>query len=225
MMSSNHGKKPELHQFQVGYTEDEERAHAWTHGLGVGFILIAGPLLVAQGTLSSWLLLSLVVYSLSFLLVFSASTLYHRARHPGNKQRLKKLDHIAIYVFIAGTNTPFLMGMANSGWSQGFLLFMWSLVVIGAVYKLMEIKWPGWVSLTYYLIMGWLGVVTMYLVYTDISTTALQLLIIGGLLYTIGAFFYHRDFIKWYHTIWHVFVLLAAITHYIAIWLQVDAYS
>jgi len=207
---------------RTGFTIDEERVHTWTHLLGVIFILIAGPLLLSYAPLGSRMFLSILIYVATFLAVFGASSRYHSSKQDKEKDLYRKIDHIAIYFFIAGSNTPYLLGFSDYKFAWIFLVVMWVLVMIGVVYKWFGMNWPDWISLVYYLLMGWLGVVTVYIIFDQINPITFALLVLGGILYTIGTFFYRKDFIKWYHSIWHVFVLLAAIAHYAALSFQLS---
>ena len=207
----------------VSFSPEEERMHFWTHLLGVLFVLVFGPILIFKGWHSSSLLSGLLVYSITFLGVFVASSLYHREMDLERKKQWRKADHIAIYFFIAGSNTPYLLeySQGSSGWF--FLAGMWSLVFIGLYLKLGFVKVPDWISLIFYLLMGWLGVVTVYLIFDAVMPLTFMLIVAGGILYTIGAYFYSRDINKWFHTIWHVFVLLGALVHFVAIYHQVSS--
>ncbi|NND05690.1 MAG: hypothetical protein HKN87_04860 [Saprospiraceae bacterium] len=202
---------------RIGFTIDEERAHTWTHLLGVLFIIVAGPVLLFLASIGSRMFISVVIYVITFLGVFAASARYHYAKDPAKKDFYRKIDHIAIYFFIAGSNTPYLLGFSGYSFAWIFLIVMWLLVLIGFLYKWFAMSWPDWISLIYYLLMGWLGVVTVYVIFDRIDPITFLLLLVGGIFYTIGTYFYRRDFIKWYHFIWHVLVLLAAITHYAAL--------
>lgn len=207
---------------RIGFTHDEERVHTWTHLLGVLFIMIAGPILLSCAPIGSRLFLSLLIYIATFLGVFAASSKYHHSKHDIEKDFYRKIDHIAIYFFIAGSNTPYLLGLSGYKFAWVFLVGMWVLVMIGMIYKWFAMNWPDWISLVYYLLMGWLGVVTVYIIFDQIHSITFALLLLGGILYTIGTFFYRKDFIKWYHSIWHIFVLLAAISHFAALSYQLS---
>lgn len=204
------------------YGHDEERMHFYTHILGVFFILFFGHYLWKSDGLPPRLELGLFIYLLTFLGVFLASSAYHFHYFKDHRQSLRKLDHSAIYFFIAGSNTPYLLGFTEGYSGIIFLTLMWMLVVVGLVIKWLELQLPDWMSLLYYLFMGWLGVVTMYLIFHQIQVATLVLIIAGGVLYSIGAYFYRYDQKKWYHSIWHLFVLSAALTHFLAIYLQVN---
>ena len=208
-------------QHQPYYSSDEEMMHVATHIAGVVFILLFGHLLWVSTKLSSSLQVGIGIYVVTFFAVFFISSLYHHHFFKKHRQQLRKLDHIAIYFFIAGSNTPYLLGYSQGIAGILFLSLMWILVLIGTWVKWRGAEIPDWISLLYYLFMGWLGVVTMYLIFNQVKTKTILLIILGGLLYSAGAYFYKNDRIKWYHSIWHVFVLCAAISHFAAIYLQV----
>ncbi len=204
------------------YGRDEEHMHFFTHLAGVVFILFFGRYLWQANDLDGSLQLGLVIYLITFLGVFLASSAYHLHYFRDHKHHLRKLDHSAIYFFIAGSNTPYLLGFTEGPAGLLFLIMMWLLVIAGLWMKWQERPIPDWMSLVYYLFMGWLGIVTMYLIFPRIQTVTLLLIIAGGLLYSIGAFFYRHDRIKWYHSIWHLLVLGAAVTHFMAIYVQLN---
>ncbi len=206
----------------LDYGTDEEHMHFITHLAGVVFILFFGHYLWRADDLTPQLQMGLFIYLLTFLGVFVASSAYHLHYFQDHKKQLRKLDHSAIYFFIAGSNTPFLLGFTEGYSGLIFLVMMWLLVLFGLLVKWKEILIPDWMSLIYYLFMGWLGIVTLYLIFNEIHTTTLLLIISGGILYSIGAYFYRYDRIKWYHSIWHLFVLGAAVTHFIAIYVQLN---
>ncbi|NND34275.1 MAG: hypothetical protein HKN76_16945 [Saprospiraceae bacterium] len=203
------------------YSPDEEQMHFITHLAGVIFILLFGHLLWVSSQLSPALQIGIAVYVVTFFIVFCASSIYHHHYFEKHRKQLRKLDHIAIYFFIAGSNTPYLLGYSQGISGILFLFLMWSLVIFGSWVKWREVKIADWISLLYYLFMGWLGVVTMYLIFNEVKTNTILLIVLGGLLYSVGAYFYKNDSIKWYHSIWHVFVLCAAISHFAAIYLQI----
>ncbi len=201
------------------YTIAEEKAHVATHLLGVIFIICLGrPLINLMDEQTSKI--SLWIFLFTFLFVFASSTIYHASRKIEIKRRLKILDHVAIYFFIAGSNTPYLSLISHHDWAPYFLIFMWALVLFGTLYKVLGWDLKSWISLAFYLFMGWLGIVTVILIYPVVTGVTLQLIILGGIFYSIGAYFYHQDHRRWYHTIWHIFVLLGAFTHYTALYCQ-----
>jgi hemolysin III len=205
----------------LDYGFDEEKMHFITHFIGVLFILFFGHFLWSSSQPYFGLRVGIGIYLVTFFMVFFASSLYHHQYFKDHKRQLRKIDHIAIYFFIAGSNTPYLLGYTKSVGGTIFLVLMWSLVIFGTVIKWREINIPDWISLIYYLFMGWLGVFTMYLIFHEIKASTIMLIVLGGVLYSVGAYFYKHDRIKWYHSIWHVFVLCAAFSHFAAIYLQI----
>lgn len=145
------------------YGVDEEKMHFITHFVGVLFILLFGHFLWSSSQLTIALRVGIGIYMSTFFMVFLASSIYHHQYFKSHKRHLRKIDHIAIYFFIAGSNTPYLLGYTESISGTIFLALMWSLVLFGTFIKWREINIPDWISLIYYLFMGWLGVFTMYL--------------------------------------------------------------
>ena len=201
------------------YSRREARVLVLTHLTGVVFILLFGNIILqqAQGLIQ---FTGVGVYILTFFGVFLASSTYHGVGSKKWKGRLKKLDHIAIYFFIAGSNTPYLLAVSDGTVGRIFLAVMWLLVLLGSLYKIKGWDMNPWISLLFYLFMGWLGVVTVYLLYPNITNLTFYLVLIGGLFYTIGTYFFHHDHREWYHSVWHVFVLLGACTHFAALYYQ-----
>jgi len=200
------------------FAPEEEKAHVITHGVGILFILIAGPLLVIDAPQINNLQVGLLIYVLSFLFVFASSTWYHYTRNGPKRDRLRVLDHIAIYYFIAGTNTPFLLGLVDGSRGLLFMALMGLLVLLGTCYKLSGTERFTWFSLFFYLLLGWLGLLTVYLIYPKVGLDVSLLIVAGGVFYTTGTYFYKYDSRRWYHTIWHIFVLCGALAHFWAIW-------
>ena len=194
-----------------------EHGNTWTHLAGVIFALSC-IWLSWPATRQGWQMAFGVIFFIAgMFLMFLSSTLYHTMRPGIVKQALRKLDHISIYVMIACSYTPILVGVVG-GW-QGWLVFglQWLLVLIGTIYKLVAIgKWPR-LSLGLYLGMGWSGLAIAQSVYERLSTLALLFLLAEGLFYTGGTYFFSHDNRSHFHTIWHIFVLLGAAAHFSAV--------
>ena len=194
-----------------------EHGNTWTHLAGVIFALSC-IWLIWPATRQGWQMAFGVIFFIAgMFLMFLSSTLYHTMRPGIVKQALRKLDHISIYVMIACSYTPILVGVVG-GW-QGWLVFglQWLLVLIGTIYKLVAIgKWPR-LSLGLYLGMGWSGLAIAQSVYERLSTLALLFLLAEGLFYTGGTYFFSHDNRSHFHTIWHIFVLLGAAAHFSAV--------
>ena len=195
---------------------------AYSHGLGAVLAFIAVIFLIVKGyglPLGQWI--SLWVYGLSLVLLLSSSMLYHFAQDERKRYWYKKLDHTAIYYLIAGTYTPFLSIGIPTAKAHYLLIALWIIALIGTLFKLVFIHRFQKVSLAAYLVMGWLAVLVMDDMQRYLSKDAIQLLIAGGLAYTVGTLFYALKKVRYTHAIWHVFVLLGAGLHFLAIYCYV----
>ena len=206
----------------LDYDPQEELINAYSHGLGAVLALIAAIFLIVKGyglALGQWI--SLWVYGLSLVLLLSSSMLYHFAQDERKRYWYKKLDHTAIYYLIAGTYTPFLSIAIPTAKAHDLLIALWIIALIGTLFKLVFIHRFQKVSLAGYLVMGWLAVLVMDDMQRYLSKDAIQLLIAGGLAYTVGTLFYALKNVRYTHAIWHVFVLLGAGLHFLAIYCYV----
>lgn len=201
------------------HTLREEVANALTHGLGVVAALCGSSVLITLAAMqgNAWQLGSAIVYGITLVLLYVASTLYHAVPHPVAKARLKVFDHCAIYLLIAGTYTPItLVGLReNVGWWM--FSGIWALAMAGVLFKLFFTGRFKTLSTMIYIAMGWLVVLAIKPVLENLHTTTLVWLFVGGGFYTFGTFFYHRPNLRYAHAIWHVFVLLGSVSHYFAI--------
>lgn len=206
----------------LDYDPQEELINAYSHGLGAILAFIAVIFLIVKGyglPLGQWI--SLWVYGLSLVLLLSSSMLYHFAQDELKRYWYKKLDHTAIYYLIAGTYTPFLSIAIPTAKAHHLLIALWVIALIGTLFKLVFIHRFQKVSLAAYLVMGWLAVLVMDDMQRYLSKDAIQLLIAGGLAYTVGTLFYALKKVRYSHAIWHVFVLLGAGLHFLAIYCYV----
>lgn len=202
--------------------EKEEKLNTISHALGIilgliGFIVLYQ---INDGH-NSYGLFSIVVYSFTFVLLFTASTLYHLVRDPNLKNRLRILDHISIYFLIAGTYTPVALLMLEKG--NGWLLFytVWGIAALGTLMKLFYTGKYEFISLLLYLVMGWLIVLDLDNLLNNTTTIGLGTLFLGGAFYTLGIIFYAIERIPYNHFIWHLFVLGGAISHWFFILIDV----
>jgi hemolysin III len=169
--------------------------------------------------------LSMAIYGLSLVTLFSASATYHLA-NPAEKLllRLRKFDHSAIYVLIAGTYTPILLNYFSGFLRWGFLALVWGIALAGVIVKLFIINTPRWVTAGIYLVMGWMAVLIIKPMLQNMPAAALWWMLAGGLTYSIGAAIYitkKLDFwpeVFGFHEVWHVFVTLAALCHFVMIY-------
>ena len=204
---------------QSEYTIVEEIIHAATHGAGV-ILSIAGlswMLYLSIGTADPWRIVASTIYGATLITLFLASTVYHGLHASPNKHIYKLLDHCAIYLLIAGTYTPFLLVAMRS--STGWWLFgtIWALATAGILKKLwFRHRFPK-IALASYLGMGWLVVIAAPQISAAIGGDGMTWLVAGGLSYTVGAAFYAADRLAFNHAIWHLFVLVGGICHFLAV--------
>jgi hemolysin III len=204
------------------YTVREEAANVATHAAGLVASVVGVAVLVYLGIVREEALhaASAGVYGATLVALYAASTLYHAFRRPGVKRVLRVLDHCAIYLLIAGTYTPFVL--VSLGGRLGWTLFgvVWAMAAAGIVFKIFATGRFAVVSTAAYVAMGWLGVVALGPLIRSLSGAALLWLLAGGIAYTAGTFFYHRR-IPYSHALWHVFVLIGSVCHFVAIGLYV----
>ena len=170
-------------------------------------------------------LISVLVYGISLIGLFAASAIYHMTiSTPRTIEILRKVDHSAIYLLIAGTYTPFCVNAFSGFWKWGLLIIIWSLALVGVGVKVFVIRAPRWVNAGVYVLMGWLCVAAMQQMLVALPRAALIWLIIGGVTYTLGAVVYITKVMDFrpgtfgFHESWHIFVMLAAAAHFIAVW-------
>ncbi|HMO34231.1 MAG TPA: hemolysin III family protein [Lacibacter sp.] len=200
-----------------------EMANSITHGIGILFGIAALPVLtsLAATRANTVAVVGASVYGFCFLMLFTFSTLYHAFQHPGVKQVLRVFDHISIYFLIAGTYTPFLLNYMQNATGVVLLSVLWGLTLIGIFFKVFFTgKWNV-LSTAIYLGMGWILLFSGPRFFAVIPWPVLIMIIIGGVLYTVGSFFYLRERMRYHHVIWHLFVLAAAICHYVAVLLMI----
>jgi hemolysin III len=201
-------------------TVGEEVGNAVSHGVMVCLTLIALPFSAVWAYVHDDILASVAVsvFVLSLLLMFLCSTLYH-SMHPASRHKeiFHILDHIFIYVAIAGSYTPIALSVIG-GWQGTFItILQWSMVLFGVIYKSLSRRSIPAVSLTIYLVMGWTIIFFMPLFIRHASISLLTLIAVGGVLYTMGAWVYARKGFRYHHMVWHLLINLAAICHFVAI--------
>ncbi|WP_412984742.1 PAQR family membrane homeostasis protein TrhA [Pontimicrobium sp. IMCC45349] len=202
-------------------TNFEEQLNTYTHAIGAVLGVAGLVLLIVMQANEPWSLFSVLVYGISIIILFTASTLYHAARTERRKHYFRILDHISIYLLIAGTYTPVLLLLLAH--SKGWLLFwiVWAIAAFGVFLKLFFTGRFEVFSTLLYLVMGWLIVFDYSTLSSVMDANGLLLLFAGGLAYTVGIVFYAISKIPYNHVIWHVFVLAGAICHFFMILLHV----
>ena len=165
----------------------------------------------------SFNLISSLVYGISLILMYSSSTIYHYYIDSKYSRILQKIDHISIYLLIAGSYTPGLLLKLKYSLGLEILIIIWLLAFIGIIHKIFFFNYLKKASLIIYLFMGWLIVIDFNAVLESFSSNSIFFMVLGGILYTIGTFFYSFDKLKYNHVIWHLFVLGGSACHYILI--------
>jgi hemolysin III len=201
------------------YTIAEEVANAITHCIGVVFSFVALVLLVVFATQGGdiWRIVSVSIFGSTLILLYAASTLYHALPQPHIKRIMRVVDHGAIYLLIAGTYTPFLLGDMRGPWGWGLFGVLWGAAVAGIIYKIFFVGKFNFLATMLYVAMGWTVVIALKPALEMIPMAALILMAIGGIAYTSGVVFYLWDRLPYNHAIWHVFVLTGSAFHFAAI--------
>jgi hemolysin III len=205
---------------QSVYTSGEESAHRLTHGLGILGSLVAIPVLVraAGGGGDAWRLVSGVIFGMSALLLFTTSFLYHSATEPRVRTLLRRFDHSAIYLLIAGTYTPFTLGVLRGGWGWTLFALVWGMALLGIIAKTTRIGFRFHkTSVLLYVVMGWLVVIAAGPLMRSLTRPELGWLMAGGLFYTAGVPFYLWKSRRYTHAVWHAFVLAGVACHFVAV--------
>lgn len=201
------------------YSISEEIANAVSHGIGALLSVAGLTLLVLYAVMEgdAAKITSFSIYGGSLVILFLASTLYHAIQHDAAKRILKVVDHCAIYLLIAGTYTPLMAVAVDATIGTPMLFIIWSLAVLGIIFKLtIGFKYP-WLSLATYIGMGCASLFIINELYYALSASGLALLAIGGAVYTAGVYFYVAKKVPFNHAIWHLFVLGGASCHFFLI--------
>jgi hemolysin III len=201
-----------------------EPVNSLTHWIGA-ILALAGLialLVVGWGTPAK--VVSLIIYGASLIFLFSASATYHMVRVKEKALEIfRKVDHSAIYFLIAGTYTPFCINAFTGFWKWGMLTIIWSLAVIGIGIKVFIVRVPRWLNAGIYIAMGWLVVGASGQLLAALPVWVITWLIIGGVVYTLGAIVYITKVFNFvpgifgFHEVWHIFVLIAAAAHFVAV--------
>ncbi|MBY0206167.1 MULTISPECIES: PAQR family membrane homeostasis protein TrhA [Paenibacillus] len=201
------------------YSRREEVANAVTHGIGAALSVAALVLLIVFSSMkgTAWHVVSFTIYGITMLMLYTNSTLVHALKEGKAKDLFEFFDHSSIYLFIAGTYTPFLF-VAVRG-TLGWTLFgvIWGIALAGVIFKAFFTKKFLFMSTVFYIAMGWLIVIAWQPLVSAIPTGGIVLLVAGGLMYTLGTLFYVWRGFPFHHAIWHLFVLAGSILHFFAV--------
>ena len=196
-----------------------EKLNSITHMLGAVIALAGLVVLVVAASLKGdiWRIVSFSIYGTSLFLLYLFSTLYHSTKGP-LKELYKKLDHIGIYLLIAGSYTPFVLVSLNSAWGWSLFGVIWGLAAIGTLLDIFSSDKRRITQLIIYVLMGWIALIAIKPLIESLSLTGFLWLLGGGLFYSFGIVFYILDLKKYhFHGIWHLFVLAGSATHYFTI--------
>ncbi|WP_339657822.1 hemolysin III family protein [uncultured Maribacter sp.] len=205
-----------------GLLDKEEKLNVISHGIGAILAIIGMIVLMQKNSYkSTYALLSITIYSLTLISMFAISTMYHAVINPDKKKGIRILDHINIYYLIAGTYTPvaLISLVQENGWYIFFIV--WGIAILGTILKVFFTGKYEILSLLLYLIMGWLILTDFQNLVSNTSEIGIQLLMLGGAFYTVGILFYAIKKIPYNHFIWHLFVLIGAVSHWYFIYLDV----
>ncbi|KEY19257.1 PAQR family membrane homeostasis protein TrhA [Kaistella antarctica] len=215
--------KPETKYPIHTYSNLEEKLNVWSHFLGLILSVIGLVLLIfrALELENIWAIISFPIFGLSMIILYLASTLYHYSENPIIRYRLNIFDHAAIYVLIAGSYTPFVLVSLNG--TEGYVIFsiVWSIALVGIIFKIFYTGRFDILSTILYLAMGWLIIFSSKSLLQSLDFNGLLWLISGGIAYTIGAILYSINKLKLNHAIFHLFVLLGTFCHFISVYFYV----
>lgn len=210
---------PRMHTDRV-VSLREELANAVTHGVGLVLSLIGMPILIlaAMNRGERATVIGASVFGATLIALYAASTLYHAIPHPTLKQKLRVVDHAAIYLLIAGTYTPFTLGVLRGTWGWTLFGIVWTLAALGVLFKVVFGSGAmAKLSTAIYVAMGWVIIIAIKPLMASMEHAGLMLLVAGGLSYTGGVIFYVDRRRAWTHPVWHLFVMGGSICHYFAV--------
>lgn len=197
----------------------EEIANSVSHGLGLIAAIVSTPLLLTTaarfGTTRN--VVGAAVFAASAILLYSASTIYHAIPHSPAKKLFRTIDHGAIFLLIAGTYTPFTLGVLRGGWGWSLLVIVWGLAILGVALKAIDVLHHPVASTALYIGMGWLAIVAVRPIWLNVPMPGMMLMLAGGIAYTGGVAFYTNQRLRYSHLLWHICVLAGTVCHYLAV--------
>ncbi len=204
---------------KVIFNKREEIANAITHGVGAGLAIAALVILIVFAAIdgSASHVVGFTIFGSSMVVLYLSSTLYHSIANPAAKQLFRKFDHMSIFLLIAGSYTPFCLTVLP-GW-VGWVIFgiVWVCAVLGIAIKAFHTGKKENLSTFLYVLMGWLILPATQPLYSSVTLQTFTFLIVGGLFYTAGTFFFVRDSKRYYHAVWHLFVLAGNTLHFFSV--------
>jgi len=205
------------------YTPGEEWANRITHGIGAALSLVGLVVLTTCSSLNgdAWVITGVTVFGITLVVLYTTSTLYHSFRSVAVKQVLRKFDHAAIFLLIAGSYTPFLLVTLHGPWGWRLFGIVWGLAVIGITLKFWFAGRFQLVSTLVYIAMGWLVLLVLRPLLAVLPREGFWLLLAGGLCYTGGAVFYLWKRLPYHHAVWHLWVMAGSACHWAAVFFYV----
>lgn len=209
------------------YSFKEEIAHSVTHGIGVLLSIVGLATLIAYSRQYGdvWHIVSSGIYGSTLIALYTSSTLYHSVTIPDIKRVLRRLDHAAIFLLIAGTYTPFTLVNLRGGWGWTLFSMVWSIAIAGIIMELIVRQRYKGISISLYLGLGWLVMIAIEPMMANVAPGGLILLLAGGLCYSFGVIFYLWKTLVYHHAVWHLFVLAGSACHFFAVFLYVLPHS
>ena len=197
----------------------EEIANSISHGLALLLAVAALPVLILSAAKigNTRFTFGVVVFGATIIFLYLASTLYHSLTNVRAKQFFRHVDHCAIFLLIAGSYTPFTLGVLRGPWGWTLLAIVWVLAVAGIAMKLIAGHRHWWLSMVLYLVMGWLAIVAIKPILTLVPLPGILLILAGGIAYSGGLAFFAAHRLRYNHFIWHLFVMVGTVCHYLAV--------
>ncbi len=197
-----------------------ERFNAWTHLVGTLLAAVGAVWLIVLASLAGGAakIVAVSIYGVTLTLLYAVSTLYHSVRAPKAKRVMRKLDHLSIYLLIAGSYTPFCLVTLDGAWGWTLFGIVWGLAVLGMLQEIKPRSEARILSIVIYAVMGWIVMIAVGPLLRALGGEGFAWLVGGGVLYTVGIIFFAYDsrFRHW-HGIWHLFVIGGSLLHYVAI--------
>lgn len=201
-------------------SQTEEMTNSISHGMGLVAAIVGVPFLITHAFShgDARFIVGTSVFSATVILLYLASTIYHALPTGTTKRVFRVIDHSAIYLLIAGTYTPFTLGILRGAWGWTLFGIVWGLAIVGVILKAFDKASHPIVSTGIYLLMGWVVVIAIDPLFSKVQPAGLIWLLAGGLFYTAGVAFFATDSrLKYGHLIWHLFVLAGTVCHFFAV--------
>ena len=205
------------------YSDKEEQLNVLTHGFGMLMSIVGLFFLTSKASSYSsfWHQASFIIYGVSMIILYAASTFYHAAKNQSLRRKLNIFDHAAIYLLIAGSYTPFCLVVLNNNFGWYMFLLVWCCALLGVILKLFFTGRFDKLSTFLYLLMGWQVMFFIKPIMSNLPIEGLYYLVSGGISYTLGAILYSISRIPYNHAVFHVFVLLGSFCHFITIFFYI----